>query len=557
MDSLRSFTSATLSNWSFPSYDERINSLAELKDPERFRLPIESELYLQLYRPVLPDVDRGHSTRFGCLLGLGVTWLAILGCLISSVFIIATQGRSCVYETPMTLAGARGASFVINVLLALFTDALGYIHTTSLRWALFRENRLDFNTNTRLFNSTRRSLSNWWPTNVLAIVSLVLCYASTSQIFITGTRTTNSKSTTIEEGFFVNGIAIFALGLGLFGQAAIATWCMIADSRSIPTWSSNPLTNTLAYMHEGLPHRGRRCMISVRESSYSKIMQPSPVQPSAKFATRSVLYVLMLAWILACLAFVWTLALVVSCRNSVLHTGNQFRFSTSWTTVWASPTQMANDQTVSMNPQAIPNRSFAVQIILGLLFTCAVQCMQTISLHCIELIINMSRDEATWRQAYLHSKGASIASLGFVAASSSLLNLVLFSSKAILHWLLGQCLMVSFIYSGNSYGSYNFDMVYMRVFIYGCVVTALAIFSTHLVIRRPRGPQPAAWGHFQTLADLIDDWGLDPAGRLWWGDKGVSNDGIRHAGTSMKREELGDIMMDAVYAGQAKNLILC
>ena len=112
--------------------------------------------------------------------------------------------------------------------------------------------------------------------------------------------------------------------------------------------------------------------------------------------------------------------------------------------------------------------------------------------------------------------------------------------------------MVSFIYSGSSQGNYSFDMVYMRVFIYGCIVTVLAIFTTYLVVRRPHGPQPAAWGHFQTLADLIDDWSLDPVGHLWWGDKGVSDDGIRHAGTSMRREELGDIMMDAVYAGRAK-----
>ncbi|KAN0104405.1 hypothetical protein V8E51_010150 [Hyaloscypha variabilis] len=552
MDSLRSFTSTTLSNWSFPSYDERINSLAELKDPERFKLPIESELYLQLYRPVLPDVDRGHSTRFGCVLALGAAWLAIIGCTVSSVFIIATQGGSYVYETSLSAAGARATSFVINVFLVLFTDALGYIHTTSLRWALFRENRLDFNSNARLFNSTRKSLSNWWPTNLLSITSLVLCYASTSQIFISGGRKTELHSTTTEEGIFVNGTAIFTLGLGLFGQAVIATWCMIADLRSIPTWSSNPLTNTLAYMHEGLPHRGRRCMISVRESSYSKVTQPSPVQPSVKFATRSVLYILMFVWILACLAFIWTLALLVSCRNSILATGNQFRISTSWTILWASPAQMANAQMISMNMQSSSNRSFAVQIILGILFTCAIQCTQTIGLHCIELIVNMSRDEATWRQAYLHSKGASLASHGFVEASSSLPNLVLFSSKAILHWLLGQCLMVSFIYSGSSQGNYSFDMVYMRVFIYGCIVTVLAIFTTYLVVRRPHGPQPAAWGHFQTLADLIDDWSLDPVGRLWWGDKGVSDDGIRHAGTSMRREELGDIMMDAVYAGRAK-----
>lgn len=552
MESLRSFTSSTLSNWSFPSYDERLHSLADLKDPERFKLSIESELYLRLHRPVLPDVHRGHSTRFGCLLALGAAWLAILGCLISSIFIIVTQGGSCIYETDLTATSARGMSFLINILLALFTDSLGYIHATSLRWALFRDGRLDFNTNIRFFNSARRSFTNWWPSNLLAISSLILCYAATSQIFIKGSRKTDPNSEVMEEGFFVNGIAIFALGLGLLGQAVIATWCMIADSRSIPTWSSNPITNTLAYMHEGLPHRSGRCMTSVHESriGYSRATQPSTKQNSAKSATRSILYVIMLVWILACLIFIWTLALVVSCRNSVLHTGKQFRFSTSWATVWEAPTVMANDKTISMDKVASTSISFAAQIVLGILFTCAIQGTQTISLHCVELIVNMSRDESIWRQAQIRAKGASLTSHGFISASTNFPNLVLFSSKAALHWLLGQCLMISFISLPNSQGIYSFDIIYMRVFIYGCTVAALAIFATYLVVRRPGGPQPTAWGHFQTLADLIDDWSLDPQGRFWWGDKGVGVDGVRHAGTSMRKDELGDIMMDAVYAGR-------
>lgn len=91
----------------------------------------------------------------------------------------------------------------------------------------------------------------------------------------------------------------------------------------------------------------------------------------------------------------------------------------------------------------------------------------------------------------------------------------------------------------------------LRCLISPIFITALAIFATHLLERKPKGPQPAAWGHFQTLTDLIDDRGLNPAGKLWWGNKGFLDDGIRHAGTSMRKEDLGDIMMmDAVYAGR-------
>jgi hypothetical protein len=53
----------------------------------------------------------------------------------------------------------------------------------------------------------------------------------------------------------------------------------------------------------------------------------------------------------------------------------------------------------------------------------------------------------------------------------------------------------------------------------------LAAGNTYIATRQPRGCQPAAYGHLQTLADLIDDW--SPV--MWWGHKG---DGIPicHAG---------------------------
>lgn len=56
----------------------------------------------------------------------------------------------------------------------------------------------------------------------------------------------------------------------------------------------------------------------------------------------------------------------------------------------------------------------------------------------------------------------------------------------------------------------------------------LAHFGSRLANDRPKGPQPATYGHIQTLADLIDDW----SETIYWGDKGViSGLDIRHAGT--------------------------
>jgi hypothetical protein len=151
----------------------------------------------------------------------------------------------------------------------------------------------------------------------------------------------------------------------------------------------------------------------------------------------------------------------------------------------------------------------------------------------------------------------------FLSALTSWQNLVLFVSKALLHWLLGQCLSTSILYDSSKFvdtlppddsiyfgvgGLYEFDMIYMRIFVFSIVATLLAIFTTYLALHKPKGCQPAAWGNFQTLANLIDDWKPSSDGRLWWGDKDVDGGGVRHAGTSGNLEAVGDIRMDAQYA---------
>jgi hypothetical protein len=63
--------------------------------------------------------------------------------------------------------------------------------------------------------------------------------------------------------------------------------------------------------------------------------------------------------------------------------------------------------------------------------------------------------------------------------------------------------------------------------IYNLSITlfVFACFFTFVALRRPRGPQPAAYGHLQTLANLIDEWSPE----MWWGHK---EDGVPycHAG---------------------------
>src|ERR1700722_3745782 len=60
----------------------------------------------------------------------------------------------------------------------------------------------------------------------------------------------------------------------------------------------------------------------------------------------------------------------------------------------------------------------------------------------------------------------------------------------------------------------------------------VAVFVTFIAKRRPSGPQPAAYGHIQTLTDLVDEW----LPTMYWGHKG--DDGVVcHAGASIPPSE--------------------
>lgn len=91
----------------------------------------------------------------------------------------------------------------------------------------------------------------------------------------------------------------------------------------------------------------------------------------------------------------------------------------------------------------------------------------------------------------------------------------------------------------------------------------LSIFASYLTLYRPSSPQPAAFGHLQTLIGLVDLWpsrisdaedgtvGQDSTSkttdttRLFWGDKGANADGARHAGTAYA--PLPEIVMTVLY----------
>lgn len=85
---------------------------------------------------------------------------------------------------------------------------------------------------------------------------------------------------------------------------------------------------------------------------------------------------------------------------------------------------------------------FPIQVMLGILLVCAVQGSRTIGLHCAQLLVNVSRDEAIWRSAYVgmkrNSTGARLSTNPLRAALLSCETIVLIFAKLVLHWVMGQ-----------------------------------------------------------------------------------------------------------------------
>ena len=380
-------------------------------------LPSDSTISGLLKKPFimqpLPAPDKGQKMEIFCILGLGLSGVAIFACLISSIIILENSDLYCFKQVNLTVTDAEATSFVINILVALVTDSMGFIHGTSLRWALYNEGRLEFNTNIRLFTSARTNAANRWPANIVVICSLILCYAATSQMFLSGYVDVDTMAEaslldgTLAPKFYVNGIAVAGLGLGLLGQAAITTWSMVSMSSSIGSWSSNSLNNTLVLLHEGLEAKRGRCMMSVHQSSLpSEPNYPLKSQKSALRATHTIRYILTFVWTLAVLSIVWGVVILLVSRATALRNGDPWIATPSWQ-LYTPATDYArstvNDVAFYMSPNDNNHLSpvvypWGVQIILGILFTCAIQGAQTMGLHCVELLVNMSRDEDIWRR---------------------------------------------------------------------------------------------------------------------------------------------------------------
>ena len=157
------------------------------------------------------------------------------------------------------------------------------MHTTSLRWALWREGRLDFNTSLRLMTQAYTSKPNHWMVNSYVILVNAVTYTAANQVFIINQFTTGSSPELHALTFSVTALAVMTFGL--FSLTAITTWSFPAMRYHAPTWSTNTLNNALACAHQGLEPRPNRTLVSCNKfhtkmSAGFQLQIPQQRQPS-------------------------------------------------------------------------------------------------------------------------------------------------------------------------------------------------------------------------------------------------------------------------------------
>ncbi|KZP23075.1 hypothetical protein FIBSPDRAFT_1043204 [Athelia psychrophila] len=559
----------------------------------------------------LADANRRKNT----LAALGASMAFAVICIIAGAVLSTSThtvaGSGTVHSLIPILSPSSSTinismiSLVFSIIATIFTEIIGFAHSTSLRSILIDEGRLRFNTNARLFTASKKggwANPNGRLMNALMALLLVMSYASSELVVmrLQHLEGPDYSITKYRPGLSAPPIIVF--GISLFLQGVIS---LFGAYHCGPYWleSTNVLATTKWQIERNIiVRRQHRCMRNVLQGQSTTpdprttagpptaldplippdpLTTPDPLEPSARQPS---------AWsaspaVKTAVIVVWGLIPVYTIWGAIIYALSIYAFE------WKS--KSGNIQTIGIGSTKLseiswaflPNEnelSFGVAYLTThakeaaslpswawpsiLLAFMAIQSGLTLALHYCEAIINTTRDEHIWRQA-ADDRGVAISQQWPLrAALSSWRNVFLLVGKSFCHWIFGHSLTAvgefaqSFDNSGALTGS-NFLGIEVlatcaQVWYLSAVLVGFATVTTVMAKYKPRGPQPAAYGHFQTLADLIDEWPperpipgykLDPV--LYWGHK-RDKDGVCHAGTSSDKSLVHPVDMEGMYGGE-------
>ncbi|KAG1753177.1 hypothetical protein EDB19DRAFT_1844765 [Suillus lakei] len=466
--------------------------------------------------------DRSLTSRRYALIGVACSGIFSCSCIVAGIVTLINHGVSGVTVVTKLITLDVGGSvqlsvegeivtLILNLIVTLCTESIGFIHGISLRSALASESRLRFNTNLRLLTAA----SGWYNPNGaflngVSAVLLIISYSSASLVVRFNMQLPTTAKTLPARGVAIAGIPVLFLGIALLLQAVIAVSAM--RTVKILMWSSSPFDLTAALVHHTqLTPVTFRCMRCVSDLDTDEgPAKPRDTQPSAWHAHPSIRKVVISLWgiVVACAG--WA-ALVMYIWHKYGGTQSMSPFPLSIQT-WSFLSSK-----VDLPPNYIWYKLPGVSIqpwILAFVNMAVIQGPLTLGLHCSELIANVIRDEKRWRCA-TGRKGLRTATHPLKPIFTNPLCLILFIAKPLLHWMFGLSFVLFVAAVDGVVGDLVIHMYTAQVWNLCIALFIFACFFTFVALRRPRGPQPATYGHVQTLANLVDEW--SPV--MWWGHK--------------------------------------
>ena len=487
---------------------------------------------------IIHESNAGSVTMKLCSATIVVAVLIALPAIIYGVYFSSYSHVEGLHRLKLGDTLREALPLAINVVLTVITRGLGLIHASTLRWNLLTEGRLIFNTNLRLFTSSRTNWANSRFFNGLNCVCLIWSFGCASLLF------PGTINHTAFQGYglwwtyhgqqqLINIFAVLLFGLALFVQALLAAWA--AWNTSVLTWNSNAVVAAGVCSHR-FDRRNGRCMmgIDVRKRP-SGPSSPHLRQSSPWEAHSQVRAVVVLIWIIVALCCIWV-ALCFHFIRSITTSGQSNGPSAYWGRSWAFLPDKEGPQLGIYGVGDTGPDTWVGLFVYSIIFS-SIQAVFTLGLHAAELIVNLSRDEENWRLA--GARGCNLDQNAILAALSSWKAMLLFAFTPFVHWLFGLSIQL--------YGDYGLVFRPVQIVYLTAVMLALALFITVLAFKKETGPQPAAFGHIETLLDLIDEWPSVPHRRLFWGHKSYAPDtGTCHAGTS--GEKLPQVRMEHLYS---------
>ncbi|KAK0624027.1 hypothetical protein B0T14DRAFT_583135 [Immersiella caudata] len=477
-------------------------------------------------------------------------WLAFRAALIGPVGVTWLEPSIAPYMIDHRVYGVSNAAMVIipvllQVAIASISLALDSIHSTTLRWALWREGRLRHNTNLRLFTFSKEHGPNAWPANLVSSLGLALTYGGASMTMFPVTVTAvfgygeragsyiynfDADFGPDRFGISFNAWGLLGLGIGLLLQSTICTWCLIHDASEhvVGTWNSNPLATARAsqrLLHGAETNRNRQNLTL----SETTTRQPSMLAtiPAARTITNGI-------WAIFALQTVITIAvsIVASVQGkATLDRVRALEDNADFLTVWRYFGLLAVQYNAGF-------RRLRMEW-AGLLIQSCFLSILLFGLHLADVLAGLTRDEAIWRRAT--TTGASPESNSFLDGLRSWPTCFVFVFKAIVPWI-------------SSFGVACIIKLFLAILP---LVTVSVLFlilagcAEYIIRYQPKGPQPATYGDVRALAALVDDWGDEGNSTIFWGVKDQYEyvQGVRAqlAGTSGRR--LADWQPGRTYAG--------